>query len=145
MNPAIDTSEVLPLLDALRGVEREVRSNANKRLRQAARECAQGLVLELRAAGAQAPTPQARIVARTARVSPDRIPVVQIGGTRAIGRRRTPAGRLVWGSERGGPTFGAPYPGEYWIAPTAAAYARTGAPAAYQRAVIGILRDAGVL
>lgn len=141
----IDTSDVLPLLAALRGVDAELRRNTNRRLRQAAGDASRGLVPILRGAGAGAATPQAAIVARTVRVKSDRLPAVQVGGSRRVGRRRTPAGLLVWGSEGGGRNFAAPRGGSYWIAPTVDDYARRGALEAYRRAVAQILSDAKVL
>jgi hypothetical protein len=144
-HPTIDTSDVLPLLEALRGVDVELRRNTNRRLRQAAGDASRGLVPILRGAGAAATTPQAALVARTVRVRSDRLPAVQLGGSRRVGRRGTPAGRLVWGSEGGGRNFAAPSGGSYWIAPTVDDYARRGALEVYQRAVAQILHDAKVL
>lgn len=141
----IDASELFPLMKALQGVDAELRRNANKRLRQAAGECARGLVGELRRAASSSPTPQAALVGRTVAVSSDRVPAVKIGGTRAVGHRKTPAGRLLWGSERGGRTFAAAAGGSYWIDPTVKAYNAGPAPAVYLSAVVGILADAKVL
>jgi hypothetical protein len=141
----VDTSDVLPLLKALNGVSAELRQNANKRLRAAAGDCARGLLPELQASAARSATPQARLVASTARVSSDRIPVVQLGGSRRVGRNKTPAGRLAWGSERGGRNFAAAPGGNYWIGPAVDAYAQGRAPDVYRAAVAGILADAGVL
>lgn len=142
---AIDTTDVIPLLKALNQVSAEVRVNANRRLREAAGECSRGLVVELGAAAARSATPQAALVARTLRVSSDRVPKVQVGGSRKVGSRKTPAGLLVWGSERGGRNFAASSGGAYWIAPTVSAYSRTRAVQTYQAAVAAILRDAGVI
>jgi hypothetical protein len=141
----INADELIPLMRALSSCEAELRRNTNKRLREAAGECARGLLPRLHAAAASAPTPQARIVARTAKVSSDRLPAVKVGGSRKVGRRKTPAGRLVWGSERGGHTFVAARGGSYWLDPAASAYARTAAPSVYLKAVARILSDAGVL
>jgi hypothetical protein len=143
---AIDTRSVLPVLEALKGAEREVRSNANKRLRAAAGECARGLIGELQGAAGSSATPAARLVAAGARVSSDRVPAVKLGGSRRVGHRKTPAGRLLWGTERGGRTFAAPLGGSgYWIAPTVARYSSSRAPDVYRAAVAAILSDAGVL
>ena len=144
-HPTIDTSDVLPLLAALRGVDKELRQNTNRRLRQAAGDASRGLIPELQAAASSSATPQARIVAASVRIKSDRLPAVQVGGSRRIGHRRTPAGRLLWGSEVGGRNFAAPTGGAYWIAPTVDSYARRGALEAYRRAVAGILSDAHVL
>lgn len=145
MSDAIDTSELIPLFKALQAVDAELRRNTNKRLRQAAGECARGLVGELRRAAAGASTPQAAIVARTVGVASDRVPAVKIGGPRAVGHRKTPAGAILWGSEHGGRTFGAAAGGSYWIAPTVTTYNAGPAAGVYLRAVVGILSDAKVL
>lgn len=143
---AIDTRDVLPLLKALQGVSAELRKNANRRLREAAGECSRGLIVELQAAAARSQTPQAAIVAASLRVSSDRVPTVMVGGRRRVGSRRTPAGVLVWGSERGGRNFTAPQGGAgYWISPTVDRYARGPAVDRYRAAVASILKDAGVL
>jgi hypothetical protein len=142
---SIDTRDVLPLLKALNGVERELRANANRRLREAAAVSARALIVDLQAAAAQSPTPQAVLVARAARVSSDRVPAVKLGGSRRVGHRRTPAGALLWGSERGGPRFVAGAGGNYWIDPTVRRFQRSGAVDAYRAAVVGILADAGVI
>ena len=141
----IDADALFPLFRALSQVDAELRKNTNKRLRQAAAECARGLVGELRHAALSSPTPQAALVGRTVKVASDRVPAVRIGGPRGVGSRKTPAGRLLWGSERGGPNFVASAGGAYWIAPTLAAYNAGPAPAVYLRAVAGILSDAKVL
>ena len=140
----IDTSDVLPTLKALQRVEKDVRQNANRRLRQAASTCAGGLVSALRLQAALAATPQARIVAETARVKSDRVPSVTVGGGQGVGRHGTAAGVLVWGSERGGRTFAAPTGGSYWIGPAVDRYSRGPAVEAYKRAVAQILSDAGL-
>lgn len=146
MPDAIDTRDVIPLLKALQGVSKELRVASNRRLREAAATCARGLVVDLRSAADHSQTPQAALVARTLRVKGDRIPVVTVGGSRRVGSRRTPAGRLVWGSEHGGRNFAAP-PNDsgYWIAPTVDRYARGSAVDTYRAAVASVLRDAGVL
>lgn len=145
VSPTIDTSDLLPLMAALKSVDKELRVNTNRRLREAAGAASSGLVPLLRAAGARAQTPQAAIVAQTVRVRSDRLPAVQLGGSRRVGRRKTPAGRLVWGSEGGGRNFAAPSGGSYWIAPTVREYATRGALETYRAAVIQILSDARVL
>ena len=142
---SVDTRDVLPLLKALQGVEAELRSNANRRLRSAAGECARELITELQAAAGRSPTPQAALVARVAKVSSDRVPAVKLGGSRRVGHRRTPAGRLLWGSERGGAKFAASPGGSYWINPTVERFSSSRAADTYRAAVLGVLSDAGVL
>ena len=142
----IDTRDLLPLMRALGQVDRELRLNSNRRLREAAGACSRELVGELRGAAASSPTPQAALVARTLRVSSDRIPKVIVGGSRRVGSRKTPAGLLVWGSERGGRNFvAAPSSSGHWIAPTVSRFASSSATDTYRAAVAGILKDAGVL
>ena len=141
----IDADALIPLFRALGKVDAELRKNTNKRLRQAAGECARGRVGELRRAASSSPTPQAVLVGRTVAVSSDRLPAVKIGGTCKVGHRKTPAGKLLWGSERGGRTFAASSGGWYWIAPTVQAYNAGPAPKAYLHAVYAILTDAKVL
>lgn len=143
---SIDTRDVLPLLDALKTVSADLRRDSNRRLREAAGECSRQLIAELQIAAAASPTPQARLVASTLKVGSDRIPLVRVGGSRRVGHRKTPAGVLVWGSERGGRTFVAsPSGAGYWIAPTVKRFSSGRAVQTYQAAVAGILRDAGVL
>jgi hypothetical protein len=142
---AIDTTDVIPLLKALGKVDRELRQNANRRLRDAAAECARGLIPRLHAAASSSQTPQAVLVAQTAKVASDRVPALRIGGSRRVGHRKTPAGRLLWGSEHGGRNFLAERGGAYWITPTVSEYARSSAPRTYQAACVAILSDAGVL
>jgi len=140
----VDTSDVLPTLKALQGVEKDIRDNANRRLREAAGKCADGLVRELKPAAAAAATPQAALVVRSARTRRDRIPVVVIGGRMRVGRYGAPAAALVWGSERGGTNFAAPRGGAYWVRPTVARYSAGPAVETYKQGVAQILRDAGL-
>lgn len=48
---------------------------------------------------------QAAAVASTAKAARDRVPVVQVGGTKRVGRRRKPAWKLLFGSEFGSNTY----------------------------------------
>jgi hypothetical protein len=105
-------------LRAFRGLDTDLRKEANAEIRAAARVAATELANELRAAAAAAATPVARRVAASIAVKSDRYPTVSIGGSKRVGRRGAPAAALVWGSEQGGRNFAAAGGGSYWIAPT---------------------------
>ena len=127
------------VIGQLRGVEKSLRSNASAELRDAAGKTAERLVGELQS-GARG-TPQARLVASTAKVKRDRVPAVQIGGTRRVGHRGTVVGENLWGSERGGRNFAAPKNAAgYWIDPTVERFREGGAVDVYLQAVGKILR-----
>lgn len=140
-----DMRDVLKVLEALRGVEADLRRQTNTELRAAAGRCATGLVGELRSAGAASATPQGRLVAQTVRIKSDRLPAVQLGGRARVGSRGTSAGVLVWGSERGGRNFPPGPGGPYWIDPTVRRFEQGRAPDEYRRAVTSILSRRGVL
>jgi hypothetical protein len=90
-------------LDALGQIGKE----ANGKIRDKAGEIAEEEAGRVRAAG-RAEGRQAAIVAGTVKVRRDRVPVVQAGGGARIGRRKKPAGKLLFGSE-----FGATYLRQY--------------------------------
>jgi hypothetical protein len=136
----VETPGLFETLKATQGLEADLRRTANGELRAIARTCAGELATELKQAAASSPTPQARLMAPTIRVKSDRIPVVSIGGSRRVGRHKTPAARLVWGSESGGRNFRAPAGGSYWIKPTVERFASSGALKSYRRGVYDILR-----
>jgi hypothetical protein len=62
---------------------------------------------------------QAALVAKTVRAAKDRVPVVQAGGTRKLGRNREPAYKLLFGSEFGANRYPQYRPhlgrGSYWF------------------------------
>jgi hypothetical protein len=136
----VDVVGVEETLSAFKGLESDMRKQANAELRVAAKECAGGLVTALQAAAAGAATPVAARVASSIKVKSDRIPVVSIGGSKRVGRRGAPASALVWGSEQGGKNFAASAGGSYWIAPTVDAYASSAAIPRYNRAVWDTMR-----
>lgn len=139
-----DNRDVVGLLGNLRGVQADLRRNANQRLRAAAAACAAELVSELRANARG--TPQAAIVAASAKVKSDRVPAVSVGGNMRVGSRGTQAGAIVWGSERGGTNFAAPHTGSgYWIEPTTKRFQEGKAVSVYLQAVVDVLADHGVL
>jgi len=140
-----DMDEVMGLLKELRGVQVDLRRQTNRELRQAAGECAQGLIPELHAHAASSPTPQARIVAGSAKVKSDRLPTVVVGGARRVGSRGTQAGAIVWGSERGGRNFVAGSGGQYWITPAVKAFQEGPAGGIYMQAVGRIFIGHGIV
>ena len=75
-------------------------ADASVELRDASRRIAQTMQGRIRSA-AVAEGGQAAAVAKTVRARRDRLPVVVAGGTRRVGRHRTPAYRLLFGSEFG--------------------------------------------
>lgn len=155
---AVDDSDVRVLLKALNQVEGDLRKNSNAQLREAAKECANRLKVELYQAVPDSPAPQTRLVAQSIRVKSDRTPVVQIGGSKKVGRAyksrksgrstRASAGELLWGVEWGDNAgrFAPRNSSGNWIRPTVLRFEEsTGAIDAYKRAVVRILSDAGVL
>lgn len=140
----IDDRDVMQLYKAINNVEKELRADINNRLRNAAGATSNALAQDLMQASAQGP-PQAALVAQTIRVRRDRIPKVAIGGTKRVGHRKTKAGALLFGSERGGRNFQRPSGGNYWIKPTIDSFIDSDAHKAFYAAVVDILRDEGLL
>lgn len=139
-----DTRDVVTVIGQLRTVDKALRTNASAELRDAAGRAAEQGVAALQ--GGARGTPQAGIVASSAKVKRDRVPAIQIGGGRGVGSRGTPAGDILWGSEHGGRNFAAAInPSGYWIEPTVRRFQEGGAADAYRAAVATILRRAGVL
>lgn len=116
----IDIENVRETLTAFNRLPKE----ANVELRKAALELSGDLAAGIRgAAGHQGR--QAGILAVTVRPKRDRTPSVTVGGTKRVGRNRTPAHLLLFGSEFGGRGHGfLPYRAGvgggagYWIFPT---------------------------
>lgn len=96
---------------------RDLPKQASEELREASTEIATGLVADLQAA-ARAEGRQAALMVPTVKVKRDRIPVIQAGGSKRVGRKRVPAGKLLYGSEFGSnlrqfrPHLGT---GSYWF------------------------------
>jgi hypothetical protein len=135
---------VVTVIGQLRDVDKALRTNASAELRDAAGKTAERGVAALQA-GARG-TPQASIVASSAKVKRDRVPAIQLGGSRRVGRRGTAAGDILWGSEHGGRNFAAPANSSgYWIDPTMRRFQDGAAADEYRAAVAVILRRAGVL
>jgi len=72
--------------------------DASDALRDASLALAQELATAARADGMANGGPQGRLVAQTVKAKRDRVPVVEAGGTRRLGRHRTPAYGLLFGS-----------------------------------------------
>lgn len=145
---SIEFEGLFETLQAVRGVQADLRPEVNGKLRDAAGVSAGELALELaRAAGASG-VPVAPLVARSIRVKRDRIPVVSIGGAMRVGRRGAAAGSLVWGSEQGpkgrvNHWAVPPNPG-YWIAPAVERYGGK-ALERFRSAVADVFREYGLL
>lgn len=116
---------------------REMPKEASNALRDRSQELARTVADRVRAAG-EAEGRQAAALAKTVKAMRDRVPVIQVGGTRKIGRQGEPAWGLVFASEFGmnarsgwyaGPEYNdgvgmasqyKPHRGQqgYWIFPT---------------------------
>lgn len=79
---------------------RALPKDANDQLRERSKALAELLANRARAAG-EAEGSQAALVARTVTARRDRVPVVQAGGTRKLGRFKAPAYALLFASEFG--------------------------------------------
>ena len=80
---------------------RDLPKQATDKLRDAAGQIADDLLPGVRSAARSDPSPQAALVASTAKVRRDRIPVLVAGGTKRLGVNRAPAYKLLFGSEFG--------------------------------------------
>lgn len=141
----IEVEGLTETLKAFQGLETDIRRQANGELRQAAGECARGLVSELQSSAAASGVPVAPRVASSVRVKSDRLPSVTIGGSKRVGIRGAPASRLMWGSESGGKNFGRPAGGQYWIAPAVDRFKGNEAITHYRVAVGRIMRKYGLI
>lgn len=83
-------------LAAFRALPKE----ASDELRTAALELSELLAGKARAA-AGGDSAQAALMAPTVRVVRDRVPAVQIGGSKRVGRHRVPAWKILFGAEFG--------------------------------------------
>ena len=84
---------------------RELPKQATDKLRDAAGQIASDLLPAVRSAARSDRSPQAALVASTAKVRRDRIPVLVAGGTKRLGVNRAPAYKLLFGSEFGSDHF----------------------------------------
>jgi hypothetical protein len=146
---SLEVDGLMETLKAFRGLEADLRAEANGELRDAADQCARGLTVELVAAAGSSGVPVAPRVARSIRVKRDRIPVVSIGGATRVGAHGGTAGALVWGSEQGPKGevnhFGVPPSSGYWIAPAVKRFGEGRAVDVFRRAVVDIERKHGLL
>lgn len=147
---SLEVDGLVETLAAVRGLEKDLRSETNRELRAAARECAGRLAAQLARAAQTCGVPVAPRVAQAITVKSDRLPVVAIGGAKKVGTgKRAAAAALVWGSEQGPKSdpnrFAvAPNSAGYWIAPTVAAFASDAAVERYKRAVYEVLHARGL-
>lgn len=79
---------------------RQLPKDANAALRERSQELSELLAGRIRAAG-EAEGEQAALLAGTVKARRDRVPVVQVGGTRRLGNPAAPAYRLLFPSEFG--------------------------------------------
>ena len=80
---------------------RDLPKQATDKLRDAAGQIAEDLLPGVRSAARSDLSPQSALVASTAKVRRDRIPVLVAGGTKRLGVNRAPAYKLLFGSEFG--------------------------------------------
>lgn len=145
---SVEMDGMAETIKAVQGLERELRTGANKELRAAAGRTAGGLAADLQRAAVSSGVPVAPRVASSVRVKSDRLPVVVLGGPKRVGGGgdRAPAARLLWGSEQGPKSdpnrFAVePNPAGYWIAPTVARFRDGPALDTFRRAVFETLHS----
>lgn len=89
---------------SIEGVRETIRAfgllpkDANDQLRDASLDLARELAARARADGIANGGPQGRLVAQTVKAKRDRVPVVEAGGTRKLGRHRAPAYGITFAS-----------------------------------------------
>ncbi len=83
--------------DTLRAFSR-MANDANDALRDASLDLAQELAADARADGFANGGPQGKLVAQTVKAKRDRVPVVEAGGTRRLGRHGAPAYGMTFAS-----------------------------------------------
>lgn len=110
---AVEVIGAAPILRAFRDLPKE----AVEKLRDASKEMSVTLAEQI-AAAARHEGRQAALMAPTVKPRRNRVPAVVAGGAKKVGRKRVPAGALLFGSE-----FGAHLPqfrphlsgGSYWF------------------------------
>ena len=145
MAKGVEVEGLVETLAAFKALDADLRAEANSELRTAARQAAGVLVGQLQLAAAGSGVPVAPRVAGSIKVKNDRIPAVQIGGSKRVGRRGAPASALLWGSEHGGHNFAAAAGGSYWIQPTVQAFQRDEAVTIYKRAIVDLQKRHGLI
>lgn len=148
--PTIEVDGLFETLNAIKGLQGDLRKEANAELRVAGRRAAEVLAADLRTSAARSGVPVAPRVAAAIRTKSDRVPTVIIGGNRKVGRRGASAAVLAWGSEHGpagAPNhFGvAPNAGGYWIAPAVRSFEGGPALTIYKRAVFETIKRYGLI
>jgi hypothetical protein len=143
----VELEGAVETVQAIRGVQADLRPTVNGELRDAAGVSADELAGELVSSAGSSGVPVAPRVARSIRVVRDRIPSVSIGGGMAVGARGGRASDLVWGSEHG-PSgavnhFAVAPSSGYWIKPAVDRYGHR-ALAHFQRAVEQIVHRRGL-
>lgn len=119
--------------------------DASKRLRDETLKLSQALAVRAKVAGMVDEAPQSPLVATTVKAVRDRVPAIQAGGTKRLGRNRAPAYKLLFGSEFGSnnyPQFHRPHQGQQgqWFFPTVER-SQAEIAAAWSRVADGIVRD----
>lgn len=132
------------LRETLRAFQ-ELPADASKRLREESLKLAEELAVKARAEGMADAAPQSPLVAATVKAVRDRVPAIQAGGTKRLGRNRAPAYKLLFGSLFGSNfyrQFHRPHGGQdaYWFFPVVERNAGT-ISAAWNRAADEIVRD----
>lgn len=94
---SVSVSGMRETLDAFKALPKD----AGNAIRDASKELAERLAAPIRTAAGRARQPQAAILAATIKVKRDRVPVLEVGGTKRIGRNKVPAWRLLFGGEFG--------------------------------------------
>lgn len=124
---------------------RQLPKDANDALREAAQDLARRLALSAQRAASADNSPQSDLIAPTVKAGRDRLPLVQAGGSKRVGRHRAPAWKLLFGSEFGSnryKQFGHPHAGKkgYWLFPTVERE-QSAIAAAWRRAADDIVRQ----
>lgn len=83
---------------------RKLPKEAQDLLRTRSQELAESLAVKIRAA-AVSDSPQSALVAPTVKARRDRVPTIQAGGAKRVGRNRKPASKILFGSEFGATTL----------------------------------------
>jgi hypothetical protein len=109
---------IVGLQETLRAL-RNLPKDATVEMREAAQKLSTDLAKEVAAAG-RAEGSQAALVSTTVKAMKDRVPVIQAGGAKKLGRNKKPAYKLLFGSEFGSnyyEQFGKPHIGNdsYWF------------------------------
>ncbi len=88
---------------------------ASKELRVKSKELVGTLTPRIQSAARSDRSPQSKLLGPTVRPKSDRVPAIQTGGAKKIGRNRVPAFKLLFGSEFGSDRykqFGKPHQGQ---------------------------------